>query len=152
MYHTANRYCPLWVFPFGLTLKVFKTRLLGRGFHALIKSVSFSSPTDVGCHNPSPFRAQRLRWHSFLSPIDVGPLPNPPFPRPYKGCFILLPNRCRMSQSTPLQGQASSLAFIPFSNQCGTPTKSTIFGANILAGTPPRVYNLLVGTSLGVWL
>ena len=28
----------------------FKMRLLGRGFHTLIKGVSFSSPTDVGSH------------------------------------------------------------------------------------------------------
>ena len=39
--------CPLWVFSFGLPLKVFKTHLLERGFHNLIKNVSFSSPTDV---------------------------------------------------------------------------------------------------------
>ena len=32
---------------FRLPLKVFKTRLLGRGFHTLIKNVSFSSPADV---------------------------------------------------------------------------------------------------------
>ena len=32
---------------FGLSLKNFKTHLLGRGFHALIKNVSFSSPTNV---------------------------------------------------------------------------------------------------------
>ena len=37
--------------------KVFKTRLLGRGFHTFIKNVSFYSPTNVGSHNPSPFRA-----------------------------------------------------------------------------------------------
>ena len=35
---------------FGLPLKVFKTCLLGRGFHTLIKNVSFSSPTDVRSH------------------------------------------------------------------------------------------------------
>ena len=56
---------------FELSLKVFKTRLLGRDFYTLIKNVLFSSPTDVGSHNPSPFKAQRPCWHSFLSPIDV---------------------------------------------------------------------------------
>ena len=35
---------------FGRSFKVFKTRLLERGFHTLIKNVSFSSPTDVGSH------------------------------------------------------------------------------------------------------
>ena len=39
-------YCPLWAFPFGLPLKVFKTCLLGRGFYTVIKGVSFSSATD----------------------------------------------------------------------------------------------------------
>ena len=51
---TASRYCPLWVFPIELPLKVFKTRLLERGFHTLIKNVLFSSPTNVGSHNPPP--------------------------------------------------------------------------------------------------
>ena len=36
---------------FELPLKVFKTHLLGRGFHTFIKNVSFSSPTDVGSHS-----------------------------------------------------------------------------------------------------
>ena len=44
---TASRYCPLWVFSFELPLKVFKTCLLERDFHTLIKNDSFSSPTDV---------------------------------------------------------------------------------------------------------
>ena len=35
--------------------KVLKTRLLRRGFHTLIKGVSFSS-TDVGSHNPPSFK------------------------------------------------------------------------------------------------
>ena len=42
---------------FGLLLKVFKTRLVGRGFHTLTKNASFSSPTNVGSHNPPPFWA-----------------------------------------------------------------------------------------------
>ena len=37
---------------FGLSLKVFKTRMLGRGFHILIKNDSFSSPIYVRSHNP----------------------------------------------------------------------------------------------------
>ncbi|MED6196278.1 hypothetical protein PIB30_046021 [Stylosanthes scabra] len=36
-----------------------KRVLLGRGAHTLIKSVSFSSPIDVGLHNPPPNGAQR---------------------------------------------------------------------------------------------
>ena len=44
----------------------FKTRLLGRDFYTFIK-VSFSFPTNVGSHNPPPFRAQspRADTHSF---------------------------------------------------------------------------------------
>ena len=52
---TATRYCPLWNFPSGLPLKVFKTCLLDEGFHTLIKNVSFTSPTDVRSHNPPSF-------------------------------------------------------------------------------------------------
>ena len=52
---------------FRLSLNIFKTRLLERGFHTLIKNASFFSPTDVRSHNPPPFRAQRPYWRSFLS-------------------------------------------------------------------------------------
>ena len=52
--------------------------MLGEGFHTLIKGDLFSSPTNVGPHNPPPFGAQRPRWHSFLPPIVVGPPLNPP--------------------------------------------------------------------------
>ena len=49
---------------------------------------------------------------------------------PCKGCFVLLSNRCGISQSTPpLQGPASSLALVSFSDRCETPSKSTPFGA-----------------------
>ena len=44
---TAKRYCSLWAFPFGILLKVFKTHLLGRGFHTLLKNVWLPSPTNV---------------------------------------------------------------------------------------------------------
>ena len=47
------------------------------------------SPTDVRSHTPPPFGAQHPHWHSFPSPVDVGPQR---FPHPYKECFILLPN------------------------------------------------------------
>ena len=35
----------LFVFPFGLLLKVFKTRKLARDFHTLIRNILFPSPT-----------------------------------------------------------------------------------------------------------
>ena len=40
---------------FEFSLKVFKTCLLGRGFHTLVKNILFSSPTDVGSHNSPSF-------------------------------------------------------------------------------------------------
>ena len=36
----------------------FKTRLLRRSLHTLIKNVLFPYPIDVGSHNPPPFRTQ----------------------------------------------------------------------------------------------
>ena len=63
---------------FGLSLKVFKTRLLGGDVHTLVTNVLFSSLINVGSHNPLPSRAQCPHRHLFPSPIDVGP-PNSPF-------------------------------------------------------------------------
>ena len=48
--HIPNKEGPLWAFPFRLPLKVLKC--VGRGFHTLIRNVSFPSPTDMGSHNP----------------------------------------------------------------------------------------------------
>ena len=42
----------------------------------------------------------------------------------------------------PFQGPAFSLTLVPFSNRCGTLTKSTPLGPSILNGTLPRVYPL----------
>ena len=78
--------------------------MLGRGFHTLIKNVSFPSPTDVGSHiiihplqgpvsslalillsnrceisQSTPCRAQHPSWHSFLSPINVRSHNSTPF-------------------------------------------------------------------------
>ena len=56
------------------------------------------------------------------------------FPHPYKECFILLLNRFEISQFTPLQGPASSLALVPFSNRCGTSQSTPLGGpASLLA-------------------
>ena len=63
---------------FGLSFSGVKTHLLGEGFHTLINGGLFSSPTNVGHHNPPTFEAQRPRCHSFLPPINVGLPPNPP--------------------------------------------------------------------------
>ena len=50
----------LWAFSFGLPLKVFKTHLIGRSFHTLIKNASFSSSTDVGSHKDG--REKTKNW------------------------------------------------------------------------------------------
>ena len=92
------------IFLFWLSLsgfpQGFKMRLLVKGFYTLITDVSFSFPTNVAYHHPHPFRAQRPRWHSFLSPIDVGPPPNLPLLFPAS----LLAHRL---VSTHLQGTIS---------------------------------------------
>jgi len=62
------------------------------------------------------------------------------FPHPYKGCFVLLPNRCGISQSTPLRVPASLLALVIFSNRCGTPQSTS-------SGTPSHVHPLWGSTS-----
>ena len=117
---------------FGLFLEVFKMRLLERGFHTPIKDISFSSPNDVGSHNPPQFGAQRPHWHSFLSPIDVGPLPNPPPSRPSVLAGTL-------PHVHPLRGSASSLAYCPVSGSdtiCNNPPLADI----VLFGLPLKVF------------
>ena len=54
----ASRYYPFWLVMYRRQPHGFKTRLLGRGFHTLIRYVSFPSPTDVGSHNLPPLWAQ----------------------------------------------------------------------------------------------
>ena len=68
----------------------------------------------MGSHN-TPFRTQCHRSHSFLSPINVRPPPNP----------LSLTNRRGISLYTP-QRPTSLVALVPFSNRCGTLTKSTL--------------------------
>ena len=48
----AHRLLLTYTFLFGLSLVVFKMRLLRICFHTLIENGSFSSLTDVGSHNP----------------------------------------------------------------------------------------------------
>ena len=48
-------YCPLWPITYRRKPYSFKTCLLGRSFHTLLRNVSFPSPTDVGSHNPPPW-------------------------------------------------------------------------------------------------
>ena len=91
-------------FPSGF----FKTRVLGRGFHTLIKGVTFSSPTDVGYHNlpplgPSVPTGTRSFLQSMWDPYQIHPPSGPAF---------LLAHRL---VSTPLRGTTSSLAHHPVS-------------------------------------
>ena len=59
-------YCPLWAFSFELPLKVSKTRLLGGGFHTLIKNVLFSFPTELASHTSSHPKVAFLYIHGHL--------------------------------------------------------------------------------------
>ena len=106
---TANRV----LFGFFLSSfpsRFFKTRLLGRGFHTLIKNVSFSSPTDMGSHNPPP-----------LGPLipfsnQCGTLP--PI-HPLQGPVSLLAHRL---VSTPLSGLSLFAGTSPVSgSDCPSP-------------------------------
>ena len=57
----------------------------------------------MGSHNPPPFKAQRPRWHLFLSPIDVGPYQIYPLWALASSCL------------PPLRGTASLLTHSPVS-------------------------------------
>ena len=61
---TASRYSPFWPVTYCRRPHSLKTRLLGRGFHTLIRNVLFPSPTNMGSLNPPLLGAQHLRWHT----------------------------------------------------------------------------------------
>ena len=69
---TVSIHCPLWLVTYRHHPHGFKTRLLGRGFHTLIRNDSFTSPTDVGSHNGhivrkrQGFRSWSLPKHEVL--------------------------------------------------------------------------------------
>ena len=65
------RYYSLWIF--GFPLKVLKTRLLGRYFHARINNISFYSPIDVGSHNPPSLRPSILAGMPPRVHLPLGP-------------------------------------------------------------------------------
>ena len=63
----------------AISLTIFKTRMLGRGFHILIRNVSFPSPIDVGSHNPPPWGPMSLLRHRSVTGSDtIGYSPDPP--------------------------------------------------------------------------
>ena len=131
--YTVSRYCPLWIFPFGLPLKVFKTRLLGRGFHTLVKNASFSSPTDVGSHNPPRSGPSVLVGTRSLLQLMWDP---PTF---------LLAHRL---MSTPFGAQpprwcARCLALIPFCNGPSPPLVDIVLLGLSLLGFSSRFLKLV---------
>ena len=67
-------FCPLRIV---VSLTVFKTCLLERGFHTLIRNALFPSQIDVGSHNPSPLGASLLAGTP-LSVYAICNSPNPP--------------------------------------------------------------------------
>ena len=76
--------------------------MLGRGFHTLIKNAPFPFATDVGSHNSPPLQ-------DLASSLAL----------------VHLSDRCEISQFTPLQGLASSLAHRPVSGSdtiCNSPS------------------------------
>ena len=79
-------------------------------YHSLNKLLS---AREITCNGPSPPLADivlfGLSLSGFLSRfLNVSAKER--FPHPYKGCFVLLPNQCGVSQSTLLQSPASLLA------------------------------------------
>ena len=118
--------------------------MLGKRFHTLKKGVSFSSPTNVGYHNPPPFRAQCPRWHSFLSPIDVGPPPNP-FP---SGPSVLTGTPPRLppfGEQPPRWHIVRYLALISFVTAQSTPLANIVFFGLSLLGFPSGFKTCLLG-------
>ena len=116
----------------------------------------------MGPSQSIPFHAQHSFWHtvSCLPPSNrCGTPPNPPpfnlpcfagtlpYVQPlwslgsslvhHQECFVLLPNRCRISQSILFRGLASSLSLVSFSNRCGTLLIHSLQGpASLLALIP----------------
>ena len=75
----SNKYCPLWPVMYRHQPYGFKTCLLGRGFHTLIRKASFPSPTDVGSHKPPPWGpAPSLAHHSVSGSDTICNNPCPP--------------------------------------------------------------------------
>ena len=124
-----TRYCFIWDFPFELSLKVFKTRLLGRGFHTLIKGI-LSPPQpmwDLTIHPPlgSSVLAGTC---SLLQSMWDSPIYSPSGPNVLIGTPPCV---------HPLLGSASSLAHRP------------VFGSDTICNgpSPPLADFVLFGLS-----
>ena len=120
---------------FGLSLSgfpsKFKTRLLGRGFHAFIKKVSFSSPANVGISQSTSLRGPA----SLLA-------------------LVSLSNRCGTPQFTPLKGPTSLLAHclvsIPLWDSTSSLARCPVSGFDTICNdpSPPLVDIILFKLSL----
>ena len=133
---------------FGVSLKVYKTGLVGRGFHALIKNVSFSSPTNVGSHTPLPLGLSVLAGTRSLLPSMCDLTIHPPSGSSVlAGTRSFLPSMWEISQFTPLQGPVSSPALVPFFHRCGRSHNSPPSGPSVLASTRyllPSMWDLTI--------
>ena len=104
------------------------TRLLGKGLHTLIKGVSFSSPTNVGFSQSTPFRGP-------TSSLTLVPFSYRWYVHPPSEPNILISTPPHIY---PLWGTASSLAHNPVS---GTDTISN-------GSSPPLADIVFFGLSL----
>ena len=102
------------------------------------------SDSDTICNSPDPPIVDIVlfgfSFSDFLSSF-LKPFPKKRFSHPYKGVSFYSPTNLGSHNPPPLQGPASSLALIPFSNRCGTLTKFAPFWdlVSLLAHKqPPR--------------
>ena len=115
--------------------------LLGRGFHTLIKNALFSSPTDVGSHDPPPSEPNVLTdTHSSLQSMWDPPI------HPLQGPASL---RAHQLVSTPLRGSPSSLTHRPMSgsdtiyNNSSSPLAYIVLFGLFLSDFPSKILKRL---------
>ncbi|MED6167750.1 hypothetical protein PIB30_005717 [Stylosanthes scabra] len=94
-----------------------KCVMLGRGIHTFIRHASFSSPTDVGLHNPPPIKEPSVATGTSIWASPLIPFPKPPhslvkmrharerYSHPYKACFVLLPTDVGLQNAPPKGAQ-----------------------------------------------
>ena len=117
-----------------VSLTVFKTHILGKDFHALIRKVSFLSPLNVGSHNPPPLGGPTSSLvHRPVSGSDtICNSPNPPLEDICPLCPVTY-HRQPHGFKTHLLGRCfhtliKNVSFNP-----------TPVGPSVLAGTPPSI-------------
>ena len=135
-YTICNRPNPplTYIVRFGPRPHSFKTCLLGRSFHTLIKNALFSSPTNVGSHNPPPLGPASSLEHrpmsgseticNRLSPPLANNLRFGPQPHGFK---------------THLLGRGFHTLIKNVSFSSPTNVGSHLLGPSVLADIPPSV-------------